>query len=60
VHRAAALVVAAAFFFILANAFPFLILRANYRESYMHLSGCISGLQQTLLRHIPAGRLILG
>jgi paraquat-inducible protein A len=46
VHRAAALVVAAAFFFILANAFPFLILRANYRESYMHLSGCISGLQQ--------------
>jgi paraquat-inducible protein A len=46
VHRAAALVIAAAFFFILANAFPFLILRANYRESYMHLSGCISGLQE--------------
>jgi paraquat-inducible protein A len=46
VHRAAALVVAAAFFFILANAFPFLILRADYRESYMHLAGCVSGLQE--------------
>jgi paraquat-inducible protein A len=46
VHRASALVVAAAFFFILANAFPFLILRADYRESYMHLAGCVSGLQE--------------
>jgi paraquat-inducible protein A len=46
VHRASALVFSAAFFFILANAFPFLILRADYRESYMHLVGCVSGLQE--------------
>jgi uncharacterized paraquat-inducible protein A len=46
VHRASALVVAAAFFFILANAFPFLTLRANYRQSYMHLAGCVSGLEK--------------
>jgi paraquat-inducible protein A len=46
VHRASALVFAAAFFFILANAFPFLTLRADYRESYMHLAGCVSGLEE--------------
>jgi paraquat-inducible protein A len=46
VHRASAFVVAAAFFFILANAFPFLTLRADYRESYMHLAGCVSGLEE--------------
>ncbi len=46
VHRSAALVFAAAFFFILANAFTFLTLRADYRESYMHLAGCISGLEE--------------
>lgn len=45
VHRAAALVFAAAFFFILANAFPFLTLRADYRESDMLLAGAVSGLQ---------------
>jgi paraquat-inducible protein A len=45
-HRATALVFAAAFFFILANAFPFLTLRADYRESYMHLAGCVSGLEE--------------
>ncbi len=44
-HRAAALVFAAAFFFILANAFPFLTLRADYRESDMLLAGAVSGLQ---------------
>ena len=44
VHRATALVSAAAFFFILANAFPFLTLQADYRESNMHLVGCVSGL----------------
>jgi paraquat-inducible protein A len=44
VHRATALVFAAAFFFILANAFPFLTLQADYRESNMHLAGCVSGL----------------
>jgi paraquat-inducible protein A len=46
VHRASALVLAAAFFFVLANAFPFLILRADYRESYMQLAGCVSGLAE--------------
>jgi paraquat-inducible protein A len=44
VHRATALVFAAAFFFILANTFPFLTLQANYRQSSMHLVGCVSGL----------------
>jgi paraquat-inducible protein A len=46
VHRATALVFAAAIFFILANSFPFLTLRADYRESYMHLGGCVSGLEE--------------
>jgi paraquat-inducible protein A len=46
VHRATALVFSAAFFFILANAFPFLSLRADYRESNMHLAGCVSGLEE--------------
>jgi paraquat-inducible protein A len=45
VHRGTALVLAAMVFFILANAFPFLTLRADYRESYMHLSGSVSGLE---------------
>ncbi len=45
VHRATALVFAAAFFFILANAFPFLTLQADYRESDMVLAGAVSGLQ---------------
>jgi len=46
VHRATAFVFAATFFFILANAFPFLTLRADYRESNMHLAGCVSGLEE--------------
>jgi paraquat-inducible protein A len=46
VHRATALVLAAAFFFILANVFPFLTLQADYRESNMHLVGCVSGLDK--------------
>jgi paraquat-inducible protein A len=45
VSRATALVLAAAFFFILANAFPFLTLKADYRESDMLLAGSVSGLQ---------------
>jgi paraquat-inducible protein A len=44
-HRATALVFAAAFFFALANAFPFLTLRADYRESEMLLVGSVSGLE---------------
>jgi len=45
VHRATALVFSAAFFFCLANAFPFLTLRADYRESDMLLMGGVSGLE---------------
>ncbi len=46
VHRAAALAFAAAFFFILANAFPFLTLRADYRQSDMLLAGSVFGLEE--------------
>jgi paraquat-inducible protein A len=46
VRRATALVLAAGFFFILANAFPLLTLRADYRESNMHLAACVSGLEE--------------
>ena len=44
VRRAAALVLAAALFFLLANMFPFLTLRADYRDSDMQLAGAVSGL----------------
>src|SRR3984885_2887473 len=44
VHRATALVFTAALFFVLANAFPFLTLQADYRQSDMHLVGCVAGL----------------
>jgi uncharacterized paraquat-inducible protein A len=41
VHRATALVLAAVIFFIAANAFPLLTLRADYRESYIiSLAAC--------------------
>jgi paraquat-inducible protein A len=46
VNRAAAFAFAAAFFFILANMFPVITLRADYRESDMLLSGCVSGLEE--------------
>ncbi len=46
VHRATALTLAGAIFLILSNAFSFLTLRADYRESAMHLSGCVSGLEE--------------
>jgi len=45
VQRAAAFTFSAAFFFVLANAFPFLTLRADYRESDMVLAGSVSGLE---------------
>ena len=45
VHRASALVLAASFFFVLANAFPFLTLQADYRQSDMLLAGSVSGLE---------------
>ena len=44
-HRATALVFSAALFFFLANVFPFLTLRADYRESDMLLVGSVSGLE---------------
>ena len=44
-HRAAALTIAAAFLFIVANCFPFMTLRAGYRESQMLLSQSVSGLE---------------
>jgi paraquat-inducible protein A len=45
VHRGAAFTLAALFFFILANAFPFISLKADYRESDMLLAGSVSGLE---------------
>jgi paraquat-inducible protein A len=44
-HRAAALVIAAAFLFLVSNFFPFMTLRAGYRESQMLLSQSVSGLE---------------
>jgi paraquat-inducible protein A len=44
-HRAAALTVAAAFLFLVANAFPFMTLQAGFRESQMILSQSVSGLE---------------
>jgi len=46
VNRAAAFAFAAALFFILANLFPFITLKADYRESDMLLAGSVSGLEQ--------------
>ncbi len=44
VHRATALVLASAVFFIAANAFPFLSLSSDYRESQMVLAQSVTGL----------------
>lgn len=46
VSRAAALVLAAAVFFTLANIFPIMSLRADYRGSDMLLAGSVTGLEQ--------------
>lgn len=46
VGHATALLIAAALFFLLANAFPFLSLKADYRESEMVLAGSVAGLQE--------------
>ncbi|MEP6668693.1 MAG: paraquat-inducible protein A [Chthoniobacter sp.] len=46
VSRATALVLAAALFFVLANLFPFMTLKADYRESDMLLAGSVTGLEQ--------------
>ena len=45
VQRAAAFAVAAAVFFVTANLFPFLTLKADYRESGMVLAQSVSGLE---------------
>lgn len=44
-QRAAALTVAAAFLFVAANCFPFMTLRAGFRESQMILSQSTFGLE---------------
>lgn len=46
VDRSASLVSAAAVFFILANVFPLMTLKADYRESNMLLVGTVTGLAQ--------------
>lgn len=46
VSHSCALVIAAAFFFLLANVYPLLSMRADYRESDMRLIGSVTGLQQ--------------
>lgn len=43
-HRTASFALGAAVLFALANAFPFLTMRAGFRESEMHLWESISGL----------------
>ena len=42
-HRAAALTVAAAFLFAVANFFPFMTLQAGHRDSQMLLSQSVPG-----------------
>jgi paraquat-inducible protein A len=44
VSHSAALVIAAAIFFVLANLFPFMTLQSDYRESGMLLMGSVTGL----------------
>lgn len=43
-ERTAAFAMAAAFLFVVSNMFPFLTLRAGFRESEMHLWQSVSGL----------------
>lgn len=45
VPHATALVISAAFFFILANLFPFLSLQADYRASDMRLGSTVASLE---------------
>lgn len=46
VPRATALLIAASIFFILANVFPLMSLRAEYRESDMRLVDSVTGLER--------------
>ncbi len=45
IHRALAFTIAAAFLFLVSNFFPFMTLRAGYRESQMVFSQSVSGLE---------------
>ncbi|HEY3661745.1 MAG TPA: paraquat-inducible protein A [Chthoniobacterales bacterium] len=45
-HRTAAFAMAAAILFLVANSFPFLTLRAGFRESEMHLWQSAVGLEE--------------
>ncbi len=45
-HRTASFALAAAVLFLVANSFPFLTLRAGFRESQMHLWQSAVGLEQ--------------
>lgn len=45
-HRTAAFATAAAVLFLVANCFPFLTLRAGFRESQMHLWQSAAGLEE--------------
>ncbi|HEY5036524.1 MAG TPA: paraquat-inducible protein A [Chthoniobacterales bacterium] len=45
IHRALAFTIAAAFLFLVSNFFPFMTLRAGYRESEMVFSQSVSGLE---------------
>lgn len=45
-HRTAAFAFAAAVLFVVSNLFPFMTLRAGFRESEMHLWQSVSGLAQ--------------
>jgi paraquat-inducible protein A len=46
VSHATALVIAAALFFLLANVFPFMSMKSDYRESEMLLAGSVAGLEK--------------
>lgn len=46
VQRSAALTIAAAILFVVSNMFPFMTLRAGFRESAMLLSQSVSGLEE--------------
>ena len=45
IARATAFALAAAVFFVVANLFPFMTLKADYRESFMVLAQSVSGLE---------------
>ena len=58
--RAAAFTAAAAILFVLANLFPFLELRADYRQSGMVLAGSVSGLEDQGDPVLAAPTVVIG